>query len=131
MSKAPLTIDPEGRWMAEVQRCRPYLEAAMAFGDSHTFTSIVQGLVAGRLLLWPGERSALLCEWQDGPRPVLHYFLGGGEMDEIARMEAEVTEWAKGMGFKRLTLYGRPGWCRSFLRERGWKSKWVVMEKEI
>jgi hypothetical protein len=62
----------------------------------------------------------------------LHFFLAGGDMQELRTMYPKIIEWARGQGCSRATLAGRAGWLRSFLtREEGWEPRWTVLAKEL
>ena len=81
---------------------------------------------------WPGAQSAVITEIQVYPRlKALHYFLAGGNLEELARMRPIIEHWAESIGCQRVTLAGRRGWIRSFLADEGYQEKWTVMSKEL
>ena len=80
---------------------------------------------------WPADNSCLVTEIVVYPqKKVLNVFLGGGELDEILGMHADVIAWAKGQGCEAITISGREGWKRA-LKSHGWKPLHVTMTKEI
>lgn len=116
----------------ELQRCRPWIEAALEYsGGTHSFSDVVQGLVEGRMQLWPAERGCIVTEIVQYPKKkVLHVFLGGGELDQILDMHEDVIRWAKAEGCVGLTMSGRLGWKRP-LAKHGWRPILMTYEKDF
>jgi hypothetical protein len=46
-------------------------------------------------------------------------------------MEPHIVEWAKQQGCSALSLTGRPGWTKSFLKDIGYQNTQVQMIKEF
>jgi hypothetical protein len=117
----------------EFERCTPYIAAALEYsGGTHTVADVAEMIREGRAQFWPGLRSAIVTEINEYPRiKILNFFLAGGDIDELAIMSKFIENWAKMAGCQRITLVGRRGWERSFLKERGYKPKWFVLAKEI
>ncbi|MEX3555355.1 MAG: hypothetical protein VB131_01570 [Burkholderia gladioli] len=120
-------------WEAEFERCTPWIEDALHYsGGTHKIGDIRRMVGERRLVLWPGKRSAVVTEFVVYPQCVaLNFFLAGGDLDELSEMEPVIAAWAKQCGCARITLVGRRGWTRSFLTDRGYEPKWVVLAKEI
>ncbi len=118
--------------MTELERVRPWLEAALEYsGGTHGWQDVVDGLVSGHMQLWPGEDFAFITEIVRHPkRKVCHMFLGGGNLDSIMEMHPHVEAWAMAQGCDALTIAGRLGWKRP-LQSQGWKPLHYVMEKEL
>ena len=116
---------------AELLRCRPWIEDALEYsGGTHTFEDVVQGIVSGRMQLWPAPRGCAVTEVVLYPKKsVLHVFLAGGEMDQILDMIDSAVEWSKGQGCNSMTIAGRHGWSR-VLAKHGYKAVMTVLEKE-
>lgn len=95
---------PEELW----ERSRPHLEAAMARGDQLPLDVVRGALERHDAHLWPGERSAAVCE----PVRSYHLWLAGGELRELLEMERTAAEWARSQGFDQMTIRGRAGWGR-------------------
>lgn len=117
----------------EIERCLPWIEAALEYaGGTHKPDHVVASILKGDLQLWPGERSAIVTEIDHYPLlDTCHLFLAGGEMGELQRMLPSVEAWAKQVGCSRVSLAGRKGWQRSFLRDDGYAPKWWVLAKEL
>jgi hypothetical protein len=118
---------------AEFDRCRKYLEDALEYNNTgQTLDDVKAGLLSGEYILWPGENCAVVTEHFDGPTgKFLNFFLAGGDLQELESMLAPIETWAKSAGVNKITLYGRRGWERTFLKDAGYKTQWVVMTKEL
>ncbi len=120
-------------WLADWVRCEPYIAAGLEYAEgTHSLDDVFLSVMTGQRQFWPGERSAIVTEVNDFPqKKVLHFFVAGGELEELNRMQQAIEVWAREQGCTRITLAGRRGWLRSFLRDEGYKPKWTVMSKEI
>lgn len=109
------------------------IEEALHYADdSHSFEDIKVSVERGELQFWPGVHSVIITEVVEVPRyTALNLFLAGGRMEELAAMLPEVEKFAQIVGADRITLNGRKGWTRSFVAERGYSEKSVVMEKKL
>jgi len=116
-----------------LERLRHHVEAALEYsGGTHNFEDITQMVEDHRLQLWPAKDSVVLTEIIVYPRlKNLHYFLAGGDLDELSRMRPLIESWGKSIGCTRVTLAGRRGWQKSFLKDEGYSPQWTVMAKEL
>jgi hypothetical protein len=117
----------------QLDRLRHHVEAALEYsGGTHDFEDVVQMVEGHRLQLWPAKDSVVLTEIIDYPRlKNLHYFLAGGDLDELSRMRPLIESWGKSVGCTRVTLAGRRGWAKTFLKDEGYSPQWSVMAKEL
>ena len=117
---------------AELDRCRKWIEAALAYsGGTHTYEDIVEGVHALRYQFWPAERGCAVTEIIEYPRKkVFHVFLAGGEMDQIVDMESSAAIFAKQNGCQGMSLAGRRGWSK-VLKEHGWNEAFTTLAKEL
>ena len=117
----------------EAEKARPFIEAALEYcGGTHTFADVVSGLVAGDMQLWATEKAAVVTELQMSPQyRSCHFFLAGGDMNELAHFQRVIGEWAKAQGCRQLTIAGRRGWERTFLKDEGYTPKWTTFSKEL
>lgn len=108
----------------EVLRVRPFIQPALDHGgNTHDYVHIVDGIIAGRLHLWPSENSAMITEFHDFPnKRYLHVFLAGGDLDEIKAMNPDLEDFAKKCGCAGISLNGRPGWVKA-LTDLGYGAK--------
>lgn len=119
--------------MTEWQRCRPWIEAAVAeCGGTHTIEDVEAGLVAGHYQFWPGKRSACVTEVIDHPRKrVMSFWLLGGDLRELlAKIEPEAREWGLSVGCSLFIGHpvDRPGWAR-VLAKHGYAPGWRVFRR--
>jgi hypothetical protein len=117
----------------QLERLRHHVEAALEYsGGTHNFEDVTEMVEGHRLQLWPAKDSVVLTEIIVYPRlKNLHYFLAGGDLDELSRMRPMIESWGKSIGCTRVTLAGRRGWAKTFLKDEGYSPQWSVMAKEI
>ena len=117
----------------EFERLRHHVAAALEYsGGSHAVEDIADGIRRGVFQLWPGADSVIVTEIIVYPQlKDLHFFLAGGDLDELRLMQPLIESWGKDMGCSRVSLAGRRGWERTFLRDRGYEPKWFVMCKDL
>jgi len=116
-----------------LDRLRHHVEAALEYsGGTHNFDDVAEMVEDHRLQLWPAKDSVVLTEIIVYPRlKNLHYFLAGGDLDELSRMRPLIESWGKSIGCTRVTLAGRSGWSKTFLKDEGYSTKWSVMAKDL
>jgi len=116
-----------------LKRLRHHVEAALEYsGGTHNFDDIAEMVEKQQLQLWPAKDSVVLTEIIVYPRlKNLHYFLAGGDLDELSRMRPLIESWGKSLGCTRVTLAGRRGWQKSFLKDEGYSPQWSVLAKEL
>lgn len=126
-------MTPVPEWMQEMARCRQWIEAALQYdGDTHNIEDVMLLVASGQVQFWPGERSAIITEVVEHPRKrVLHFWLAGGDLQELDGMHEQIEKWGREQGCTRATLAGRRGWARTFLQGRGYAPQWSVMAKEL
>lgn len=107
--------------MNELDRCRKWIEDALEYSaGTHTFDDIQAEVIAGSMQLWPAPKGCLVTQILEFPRRrLLHVFLGGGNLEQLADMHKDVIVWAKAQGCDGATISGRAGWERAF-KSIGW-----------
>jgi hypothetical protein len=117
----------------ELNRCRQWVEDALEYsGGTHSFDDIAAGVLAKKFQLWPNHNSAVVTEIVVYPNTKnLHFFLAGGNLDELKMMRPHIEAWGKSIGCTRVTLAGRKGWERTFLKDEGYEPQWFVLSKEL
>ena len=107
--------------MTVIDDCREWIEAALEYsGGFYEFEDIKSEIIAGNMQLWPAPHGCLVTQILDFPRKrVLHVFLGGGKLEQLAEMHSDVIAWAQAHGCDCATIAGRAGWERAF-RDIGW-----------
>jgi hypothetical protein len=121
------------QWMSEFARCERWIGAALEYdGGTHDIEDVMLLVATGECQFWPGKSSAVITEVVRHPKKtVLHFWLAGGDLQELEAMSVEIEKWAREQGCTRITLAGRRGWARTFLRDQGYESQWAVMAKEL
>lgn len=117
-------------WLPAFNRCIPFLEAALGYADgTHTVDDVRAAIEGGKAQFWPGEKSAVVTEILTFPRKkVCHYWLAGGDLDELLDMEPSIETWAKAIGCESMTIAGRPGWHRAL---KGYRKAFTTLSKGI
>lgn len=123
----------EPDWVPEFKRCRAWLESALEYADgTFNIIDVADGIAKGNMQLWPADKAAAVTQIITYPRKkVLHAFLMGGEMEDVKKLEKAAVLWAKTQQCHAITLTGRPGWSKSFLKEVGYENAHISMTKEI
>jgi hypothetical protein len=119
--------------LEQLERLRHHVEAALEYsGGTHHFDDVVEMVKQNKLQLWPAVNSVVLTEIIVYPRlKNLHYFLAGGDLDELARMRPMIESWGKSIGCTRVSLAGRRGWAKTFLKDEGYSPQWTVLAKAL
>ena len=114
-------------------RLRHHVEAALEYsGGTHHFEDVLKMVEKNQLQVWPATESIVLTEIIVYPRlKNLHYFLAGGDLDELSRMRPMIESWGKSLGCTRVSLAGRRGWAKTFLKDEGYSPQWTVLAKQL
>ena len=117
----------------ELGRCRQYIEDALEYSKgTHNFDDIAAGVLSNRYQFWPNKSSAVVTEIIVYPQAkALHFFLAGGNLDELKQMRPVIENWGRSVGCTRVTLAGRKGWERTFLKDEGYEPSWFILSKEL
>jgi hypothetical protein len=118
--------------MNVIEANRHHIEAALEYsGGTHLYEDVEQGILSGRMQIWPGQESVAVTEIIEYARKrVLHVFLAGGDMAELIDMIDSAAAWGRTQGCTSLTMSGRKGWER-VLDRHGFKPVMIVMERNI
>lgn len=117
---------------AELERCRPWIEAALRrSGGTHEYSDVFDAVLAGTMQLWPAPRGCAITEIVVYPRKtLLNVFLAAGELDQVTDGIEAVAAWAREQGCDGMIMSGRRGWER-VLGNRGWSRLHSVMTREV
>jgi hypothetical protein len=119
--------------LEQLERLRHHVEAALEYsGGTHYFDDVIEMVKQNKLQVWPAVNSVVLTEIIVYPRlKNLHYFLAGGDLDELSRMRPMIESWGQSIGCTRVSLAGRRGWAKTFLKDEGYSPQWTVLAKEL
>lgn len=117
---------------AELERCRPLIEAALARnGHTHSFSDVAARVREGKAQLWPGRASMGVSELVQHPNMLTaHGWLAAGDMDEVKAITRDFADWAKAQGAVYASLCGREGWKRA-LKDDGWGNPQIMLRKYL
>lgn len=119
-------------WAQLLQQVEHYLLPALKYADTHNLQDVADEIEAGNMMLWAGEKSAIVTEIQDFPRKkVLLVFIAGGDIKEMEYISPHIVKFAQDMGCQRIILTGRRGWSRTFLTNMAFKPTHYWMSKEL
>lgn len=104
-----LSLRPE--WV----RCSKWIEDALQYAHgSHTLDDVYQTVVKGDAQFWPAEDAGLVTEIVDYPqRRTLRFWLAGGNLKTLERLEKKVIDWSKQWGCEACEIVGRRGWVKA------------------
>lgn len=107
------------------------IEALKYAHGTHTIEDVEQAIRAGEAQPWLGENAVMVTEVLDLPQAkVLHFWLCGGDLDELLAMQPEIEAWGRSVGCTKASTAGRPGW-KKVLKDRGYGFGWEVCVKEL
>lgn len=118
---------------------RPLIKKAIKWmGGTHDELDLLAGVKAGRLFLFPGHKSFIMCSIERTPKlSICHMFLANGDRAECASLEQRVAEWAKQNGCKEIHTLARMGLAhldekkRGYYTTSGYKRARVLYVKEL
>ena len=121
-------------WLEEFQRCKPWIEAALASGtvQTHTIGDVFALIANGGAQLWPMPNSVIVTvmdKYPNGVQTVSAW--AGGNMAELEAKIPEIEDWACKQGCTHVFIKGRPGWRRAMFPGLGYRLDQVVMVKEL
>ena len=116
----------------EIERCRKYLEPVFKKYDTYNWNDVVKNIEEGRWFLLAYPTSALLIEILHYPRKKTLYIPAvGGNLDEVTSAQDALEAIAKKQGCKDIEIRGRKGWEKVAKKFKGYKTHYVVINKEI
>lgn len=105
---------------------RPAIEMMHGLHDSGT---VLEAILDRRAELWPGKAAAVVTEFIEYPKGrTLHFWLAGGDLDELREQEQQIAAWAADRGCSDVTISGRRGWVRAL---DGYSETATVMRRAL
>ena len=116
----------------EIERCREFLEPVFEKYNTYNWEDVVENIKNGRWYLLAYPKGALLVEIIKYPRKKTFYILGaGGELDQILNAQEDLERIARKQGCKDIEIRGRKGWEKVAKKFKGYKTHYVVINKEL
>lgn len=116
---------------AEFERCREWIESAIAIDRETTPGDVLADILAGRAQLWPIEGACVVTQCMLSPEgPLIHAWLGGGNLGEMIQLRAGIEAYGRAMGCQFATIQGRRGWARLY-RAHGYELEDGVLRKRL
>ena len=108
---------------------RKYIQDALDHcGNTHSVDDVLQMVEDGKAQLHVGNRCAVVTQEMDFPAGrQLHYWLAGGDLEELQEIEKRVSENARKNGCTQASIIGRRGWGRSL----GFDEMATVMARKL
>ena len=118
------------RLLDNFNKALPHIRAALKHcGDTHKPAHVWAMLVARECELYVNENSAVVTQILKMPNgDQLHFWLAGGNLSEIKKLEQDIIDQAKKNGIKRVSLVGRAGWLKEL---SGYKDAGRILVKEL
>ena len=116
----------------EWARCAPWIDAALVDARGTHLLGDVEAMVrAGQAHFHPFGNSAVVTEFLVHPRlKALHFWLCGGDLQELLAVEPVISAWGAVHGCTRFTTAGREGWRRA-LQANGYAPAWHVCMRDV
>ena len=91
---------------------RPFEEQPF---PAHDIDHVWEAIESGNCVIWPTDNSCTVVEIVEHPTGIktLNYWLAGGDLEELKRIEEVVSEYGRKNGFYAVTILGRQGWQRA------------------
>lgn len=120
-------------WVDEFKRCSQWIEGALEYANGEfDLQDIADGIGRNQYMLWTCATAALVTQFaQVKGRVTIHLFLAGGDLAGVEALVRECEAWGRQHGCHAMTLTGREGWKKSFLKPMGFKDVNISMHKEL
>lgn len=130
MENATENIEP---WMIAFAQMENEIRQALKHsGDTHTVEDVFIGIAQGSFQFWRKGESVGITEIVNYPRTrQLNIFLAAGKMEDMKTTLPEIEEYARKQKCKSITLLGRKGWARSFLKDEGYAAPAQLLVKDL
>lgn len=113
-------------WRQQWAHAAPLLAPACRISGD-TLEDIQAALAEFRADLWVAPDAAVVTLDMGTD---LVYWVAGGNIATLQAGTEALEAWARERGHKRMVVFGRPGWARSYLRDRGYEAR-TLMAKQL
>ena len=120
-------------WVDEFKRCSQWIEGALEYANGDfDLQDIADGISRNQYMFWTCETAAVVTQFMEAKgRVTIHLFLAGGDLAGVEELVRECEAWGRQHGCHAMTLTGREGWKKSFLKPMGFKDVSLNMHKEL
>jgi hypothetical protein len=120
-------------WVDEFKRCAPWIEGALEYANGDfDLQDIATGISMRQYQLWTCATAVVVTQYLHSNKKVtLHLFLAGGDLDGVEELVRECEVWGRQAGVNAMSLTGREGWKKSFLKPLGFHDVSINMYKEL
>jgi hypothetical protein len=113
------------RWQEQIERALRDLDGMYSFND------IVASVLRQERHFYDFGDCCVIMQYEKYPGySIYHCFIACGKFEAILASEVGISEVAKKLGCKYLSIAGRVGWPRK-LKQHGWTHKLSVLHKEV
>lgn len=105
------------------------LQKALDYQGVYTLDDVAHAVQTGESVLWPGERSVMVTDFEGPRNEEGRIWLAGGDMTElVSEIRPRAEAFARSNGAQGMNIIGRPGWARVLAKE-GYGQVAVVLRK--
>lgn len=118
---------------SEFERTWPWACAAVErYGHTHDKEDVWKLIESNDAQLHPLPNGVIITSIQKNPTGLKegHFWLAGGDLTEILKVEPLMTEWMRSIDCERATIRGRRGWT-PVLRPYGYHEVGTILVKEL
>lgn len=116
---------------SQFERCRGWLEAALAVDDEASPDQLLALLLAGQAQLWPSEGGCVVTQFVLAPEgPTLHVWCGGGSLADMAALRPGIEAFGRVMGAVWIVGESRRAWDR-LLKPHGYVRDGALLRKAL
>lgn len=133
VDKEWLVNGEEPDWLREFRRVQIHIENALEYNSGTILLQdIIDQIATGEMHLWAGKDSAIITQFVTFPRKkALHVPFAGGNLAEMEEMAPYVRLFAKTAKCDMVTVAGRKGWERTFLKGFDFKPIYTVFKMDV
>lgn len=107
----------------------PQLREALTRLHSETEFDVVELVGEGRAQVWLAPEQSVLVTVVEDDQLIL--WLAAGEYAPLEGLARQAVAFARGLSLRRVMVYGRKGWARSFLCGMGFVEAYTVMAADL
>lgn len=107
------------------------LDEALRLDQGHSLGDVLELVSDEKAQIWEAPNAVLVTQVHEYPKGrVLHFWLAGGDLDEVVKLSHTAMDWGRSVGCVRATLTGRRGW-KKVLAEQGWSEEATMLGRSL